>query len=175
MAFLGAPDELRLVVETVDPSGLPAPVYVRWKSEVTASGRGRITRSEAPLVPGQPLPDVFAGEQAADTGTDVIRFAYFGPAPSGGGEVLTDVWPTPTALPSAVRLGRANTTTLQVAGSVRVPIRVDAEIGCIESTMGWCSLTPDRKSGEAQEGGERRPEDPRRRRPGPGGNGEGGQ
>jgi hypothetical protein len=168
LVFLGAPDELRLVVETADRSGLARPVLVRWKSEVTDSGRGRVTRSEAPLLPGRPLPDVFGDEQSADTGGEVVRFAYFGPAPNGSGEVLTDVWSTPTSLPSAVRLGRADPTTLQVEGSVRVPIRTDAEIGCIESTMGWCSLTPDRQpAGGAEEGGGNQP-DRRLRRAGEG-------
>jgi general secretion pathway protein J len=169
LVFVGQADELRLVIDRPDEAGLMEPVVVRWKSEVTASGRGRLTRSEAPLVSGLPAPDTFEAGQAVDTGPAVLRFAYFGPSPDGAGEVLTDSWTTPTALPSGIRLGRADPRTLQVSGSIRTAIRPDAEIGCIESTMGWCSLTPERQQedqGTGQSGRDQsgRPDDGRRSR-----------
>jgi hypothetical protein len=153
MVFLGAPDQLMVVLDRTGRNGLVAPVVVRWRSEVGGAGRGRLVRTEVPLIPGQPVPGPEAGRPVVvDTGTEVIRFAYFGTVPRQTGEVLTDGWSQPQQLPTAIRIGRADPGTLQVATSVRVPLRVGAEIACGNPAGGWCSLTPGRR--EAAEGGE---------------------
>jgi hypothetical protein len=154
MVFLGSPEELLLVMDRPAANGLMRPVVVRWRSEKGGTGRGRLVRSEAPLPPGTARPDPDSGRRnLVDTGSAVIRFAYFGPQPDGAGEVLTDVWPSTDSLPNAVRIGQADPATMAVRSSVRIQFRTDAEIGCASPVLCYCSLTPGRPAGSVAEGG----------------------
>jgi hypothetical protein len=155
LVFLGGPEQFMVVIDRRNRDGLTAPVVVRWRSEETTAGRGRLIRSEAPLLPGVGTPGEDVGPRVAvDTGPAVIRFAYFAPQPDGDGEVLTDDWTTPQTMPTAIRLGRADPGSLQVRSSVRVPIRVDAEIGCVDPAKGVCSLTGGRRPTPSAEEGD---------------------
>lgn len=149
MAFLGGAAQIMLVHERRGENGLALPVAVYWRSEATDAGRGRLIRSQAPILPGRPLPDPESGErEVVDTGEAVIRFAYFGPDPNGAGEVLTDEWTTAEALPTAVRIGAADPGSLAVGRSIRVGFPTTAEIGCANPVSGYCSLTPNRRPPE---------------------------
>ncbi|TCP80122.1 hypothetical protein C8J31_11758 [Rhizobium sp. PP-CC-2G-626] len=70
-----------------------------------------------------------------------VRFAYFSRLPNGK-EALTDRWSGRRAMPVAIRIALADARG-KLHGSVRVPIRVDAEPGCAAPGQGTCSLVPD--------------------------------
>jgi type II secretory pathway pseudopilin PulG len=145
LVFFGSPEQLLLVLDRPGEDGVSEPVVVHWLSETTDAGRGRLIRSEAPLLPGVPTPPLGSGDRVVvDTGPSVIRFAYFAPMPRGSGEVLTDAWSIPQSMPTAVRIGTADPETLSVGSSLRVAFGTDAEIGCGSPGSGYCSLTPDR-------------------------------
>lgn len=76
-----------------------------------------------------------------------VRFAYFSRL-ADGTEVLTDRWSGRSAMPVAVRatLTDAEGTS---RGSVRVPVRVDAEPGCAATEAVPCSLRPRADPGSA--------------------------
>lgn len=133
-------------------------------SLVILAGDGPILREEErPLPPDATgLPDVMGRE----TGTRAtvfeqgytVRFAYFSRLPDGQ-EALTDRWSGRSKMPVAIRitlmdaLGRGQ-------GSLRVPLRVDAEPGCAAPGQGVCSLVPDAPSTPGDRATENGPIDP---------------
>ncbi len=143
MVFLGEPEALSFVIERTDRDGFAEPVLVRWTSEETTAGRGRLIRSEAPILPGVAVPEEPGDPVSVDTGRAVVRFAYFAPQPDGSGEVLMDTWNDPARMPAAIRIARSAPGSIEVETSVRVPIRTDAEIACL-GLPGYCSLTGSR-------------------------------
>lgn len=146
MVFLGEPDRLFIVLDRPSRDGSIEQVLVRWQSEETTAGRGRLIRTEAPLLPGLPVPGEDVGQPVAvDTGPAVIRFAYFSPQTDGQGEILTDSWTIPQRMPTAVRIATTAPGDIEVRRSVRVPIRVDAEVACLNPAFGYCSLTGARR------------------------------
>lgn len=73
-----------------------------------------------------------------------VRFAYFSRLRNGQ-EALTDRWSGRRAMPVAIRVTLTDRNG-ERRGSVRVPIRVDAEPGCAAPGQGICSLVPDATS-----------------------------
>lgn len=150
--FAGSPSTLTFVAAEKGDDGRRRPVLVRWESLAVEGQRGALRRSVAPFVPGAPLPAATRTD-VIDTGASVIRFAFFSALPGGDGEALTDAWTDLGAMPSAVRLSRADPQKLTILSSVRAPLRIDADIGCISTTGGFCSLMPTGEVPKSDSGG----------------------
>ena len=118
---------------------------------VILASDGASLQEEERLLP----PDASTIAAVTDRATDVVsarlqqgytvRFAYFSRLPDGR-EALTDRWSGRRAMPVAIRV-TLNDRGGKYQGSVRVPIRVDAEPGCAAPKQRICSLVPDAASG----------------------------
>ncbi|OLP54956.1 hypothetical protein BJF92_14315 [Rhizobium rhizosphaerae] len=107
-----------------------------------ASAGQVLSEDERPLPPD-------ARDSTAVTGGDspvvlqdrfVVRFAYFSRL-ADGTEALTDRWSATTAMPVAIRVTLADPDGTP-RGSVRIPLRVNAEPGCAAPGPALCSLAP---------------------------------
>lgn len=153
--FAGSPDRITFVTHGPSPNGMRRGTAVTWRSFSDRSGSW-LTRQEAPLVPGLTSGEAlnFGRQELVSTGAQEVRFAYFGPAASGPGEVLVDTWTNPQRMPNAIRLSLIDPGSRVIVSSVRIPIRVDAEPACVAPEGRICSLVPS-SAGEKSD----RPED----------------
>lgn len=142
--FAGGPWQLLFALDrpVAEGSALRETVAVLLRSEGDGTG-GRLTRAEAPLPPDLPGPGAlaFGPDQLLYEGPARIRFAYVAPRSDTTPEVIVDAWPPAGPPPVAVRVGLADPGTGDVAASLRVPVRAEAEPGCVRPRTHYCSRT----------------------------------
>lgn len=145
--FVGEPDRI-MFARTASKAGAPATAAV-----VTVQSAGaRLLYAEAPLAPGAAsLADLrFGLVRDMHDGGIAVRFAYYGRAGEGGGEVLADAWPAGAMLPTAVRIGIVDAGTGRVLRSLRVPVLIEAEPGCAAPETAFCSRADPKKRAQAE-------------------------
>jgi type II secretory pathway component PulJ len=130
-----------------------------------ASDKTGTREQDLPLPPdARDLTDAF-GSTRPDAGaastllqkTFTVRFAYYQRL-ADGTEALTDRWSERLALPAAIRVTLSDLQG-RFRGSVRIPVRVDAEPGCAAPAQGRCSLAP-RQSADPARAASSEPIDP---------------
>lgn len=134
--FSGTPERLTFALSPLQANGLRADVLVIWQIESS----GAALRAEGELLAtALGAADVKLGPVArVAPGPERLRFAFVGPVESGG-EVVTDSWTDAARMPAAVRIDRLDPQSLQVVGSVRIPIELDGEPGCADPVKAFCS------------------------------------
>lgn len=137
--FLGLPDRIVFAIAPVQANGLRAPLVVAYQVPET----GVALRAEAPLPAGATtVSDLsFAPARRLSVGAATLRFAYVDRPPAGG-EIITDSWDKPDALPFAVRIDRVDPADGRIEASLRAPVVVDAEPGCAAPETNFCSRAP---------------------------------
>lgn len=142
--FAGEPWRLLFALDrpAADGGALTETVAVLLRSEGDGAS-GRLTRAEAPLSPGLPGPGAlaFGPERVLYEGPARVRFAYVVPRSDTTPELIVDAWPQAAPPPAAVRVGLADPGTGDVASSLRVPVRAEAEPGCVRARTHYCSRT----------------------------------
>lgn len=157
--FLGAPDRIVFALEPVQANGLASTVAVAYQ----ASRPGEALRAEAPLPFGAEGFDALdlSRPRTLDLGGETLRLAYV--ERSNLGDLITDTWEKPAAMPQAVRIDRVDRTGAVVA-SRRVALVAETEPGCAGGGgVAFCSTAP---KGEEGGDGRRPPNDPRLQEPG---------
>ncbi len=150
--FAGEPWRLLFALDrpAADGSALRETVAVLLRSDGSGAS-GRVTRAEAPLPPGLSGPDAlaFGPERVLYEGPARIRFAYVATRTDTTPELIVDAWPQLGPPPVAVRLGLADPASGEVASALRVPVRAEAEPGCVRARTHYCSRT---EEGEGDDG-----------------------
>ena len=150
--FAGEPHRIMFARNTPRAGNGPSEVVVAIQGVHSKGGEGgRLLYSQAPLAPGAgSVQDLrFGPVRTLHDGSSVLRFAYFGRAGEGGGEVLVDDWPSGAGLPSAVRIGIVEPMTGRLLRSVRVPVLIEAEPGCAAPDLAFCSRVDPKKRAAA--------------------------
>jgi type II secretory pathway component PulJ len=143
--FQGEPDRIAFVLDVVQVNGLAAPVAVAYQ----ATAERELLRAEGALPIGA---SAFADADLSrprrlEIGGELVRFAYVERLEDGG-EIVTDSWNKPSALPRAVRVDRVDPATGAVLASRRVALVSETEPGCAAPGVAFCSTAKKRKPGE---------------------------
>lgn len=138
--FAGSPGHLVFALDRPIGNGLTETVAVSFET-VTVADRTRLTRLEAPLPPtySSAADLVFSEPQPLDTGPVSVRFAYVTQVAADGPEILLDDWSESFVMPDAVRIALVRTGTDHILSSLRVPLRLQAEPGCLKAKTAFCS------------------------------------
>ena len=146
--FSGGRNSVGVVVGR-DGTGPGAGMSMVWIDARYADNGAALVRSAAPLMPDTAS---FTGVAFRDpinlmTGQWTFRFSYG--SRTEAGLIWSDAWTDPKNLPVAIRLEVLDTRSgFAVAPPLVVPLRIDAEPGCVAGSA-FCSLQPkDKTNGE---------------------------
>lgn len=134
--FSGTPERVLFALTPEQANGLRAPVMVAYQVDAA----GAVLRAEGAIRPDAKGPnDVRLGPVArVEPGPERLRFAYVDKDPNGG-EMVVDAWTDQRRMPAAVRIDRSDAATGAPLGSLRVPILLSGEPGCVDPEQGFCS------------------------------------
>lgn len=134
--FSGAPDRVLFALTPRQATGLRAPVVVAYQIDPS----GAVLRAEGALSTAATGPGMVKLGPVAriDPGPERLRFAFVDRQPNGG-EVVVDAWSETKRMPAAIRIDRTDPKTGVVLGSIRTPLLLDGEPGCVDPEKTFCS------------------------------------
>ncbi|ACL56775.1 PulJ/GspJ family protein [Methylobacterium nodulans] len=149
--FAGTSETLLFALDRRDAAGIRTQV-IEIRSVAGAEG-GAFEWREGSFDPG--LTDVaqvsFGAARSLPIGDATLRFAYVTPGTPRTPEILTDDWPASDALPDAVRLALIDRRSGEIRSTLRVPLLVGAEPGCLSPRKALCSRFDERKAPASDE------------------------
>ncbi|MFE1597974.1 prepilin-type N-terminal cleavage/methylation domain-containing protein [Methylobacterium sp. ID0610] len=140
--FAGTRDTLLFALDRGEGE---APRVVEIRS-IAEAGGGVLLWREGAFDPRRRdgMPASFGATQRLPVGGAVLHFAYVTPGTPRRPEILTDDWPAVDAMPEAVRLALTDPRTGAIRSSLRVPLRIGAEPGCLSPRKAPCSRFDER-------------------------------
>ena len=134
--FSGTPQQVTFALAPEQLDGLRAPVMVIYQVD----SQGAVLRAEGAIRAGaKGRADVRLSPVAkVQPGPERLKFAYVDKDPTGN-ETVTDEWLDPRRMPAAVRIDRMDAATGAPISSLRVPILLSGEPGCVNPELAFCS------------------------------------
>ncbi len=155
--FAGLPDRMLFALDYTDADRTPRSFAILLQGTETKDGSA-VLRAEAPLSPldRDEAALGFAPAHTIYTGTAAVRFAYIVTPGESGLELVVDAWPAGETLPIAVRVAFTDPASGEILSSLRVPLRIEAEPGCVAPRKAFCSrIDPRSLEGQSEPGAPR--------------------
>lgn len=148
--FSGGPDRLIFALAPEQADGLRAAVMVVYQIDPS----GAVLRAEGGIRPEDKGADAvrLGPVLRVEPGPERLRFAYV-EKDGHGNETVAEDWTDARRMPAAVRIDRVDPASGQLVGSLRAPILLTGEPGCVDPGQGFCSRESKPKPAAAQAGG----------------------